>query len=362
MSFQPPKMPMPPVRDPRKIAQARVQQKITPLKNPRYVIPLAAVAVAGIAGAVARWLSGNWVTVLLFVLAVLFAGLLAWLVYMVLSRERSQRLERGIGDEGALAERRSSESVQESLASLDESFERGLADLRHSRLSGDVYALPWYLVIGEPGTGKSYALHNSGLEIPAIYSRPQAPPPTDNLSWWFTNQAILLDTAGRYRASDAPEDHKEWRRLLRLLRQHRSQMPINGVVLALSARALLVEEGSAFEAFAHRLRRRLNEIVDELGIDPPIYLLITGADAIEGFVDFAGALPPAALSEAFGWTNSQRRFPDAGDLVGRGLEQVRARLDALLPQVLMREPDAARRRRIFVLPQEIEAVAQRLWG
>ena len=112
MSFQPPKLPMPPVRDPRKIAQARVQQKITPLKNPRYVIPLAAVAIAGIAGGVARWLSGNWITVVLFVLAVLFAGLLAWLVYMVLSRERSQRLERGIGDEGAVAERRSSESVR----------------------------------------------------------------------------------------------------------------------------------------------------------------------------------------------------------------------------------------------------------
>ena len=142
MSFQPPTS-IPPLRDPRKVAQARFQQTVTPLKNPSYVIPMVAVSIASVAGGVARWLSGNWLTALLFVLAVLFAGLLAWLIYMVLSRERKQRLERGIGEEGQIAERRGAESVQASMASLDQSFERGLADLRQSRLSGDVYALPW---------------------------------------------------------------------------------------------------------------------------------------------------------------------------------------------------------------------------
>jgi len=351
---------LPPIRDPRKVAKAELDTRTAPLKNPLYVIPLVAGFVAIGVGGVARWLSGNWITALLFVLVVLFAGLLAWLIYLVLSRERAQRLERGIGDDGAVAARRGAEEVQASLEGLEESFARGLADLRASKLSGDPYALPWYLVIGEPGTGKSAALHASGLEMPALYARPQALAPTEHLSWWFTNQAILLDTTGRYLASDDPDDQKEWRRLLRLLRQHRSQLPINGVALALSARSLMLDEPAAFEGFASRLRRRLNEIVDELGVDPPIYLLVTGCDAIAGFTDFAGALPPSSLAEAFGWTNSQRRFPDAGQIVDKGLERVRAQLDLLLPQVLMRESDADRRRRILLLPQEIEAIAQKI--
>jgi len=233
-------------------------------------------------------------------------------------------------------------------------------ELRQSRLAGDVYALPWLLVIGEPQVGKSCALQVSGLEIPAVYGRTRAPDPTPHLEWWFTNQAVVLDTAGRYLASEDPADDKEWQRLLRLIRQSRSQLPLNGIVLAVSANALLAGDGAALDGLAHRLRRRLNEIVDELGIDPPIYLLVTGADQIEGFTDFAAALPPANASEAFGFTNTERRFPDAGDLVTRGIDAVRTRLDGFLAHLLMREPDPERRRRIFLLPQEIEEVGRSL--
>jgi type VI secretion system protein ImpL len=54
---------------------------------------------------------------------------------------------------------------------LDVSFARALAFLRQRvALSDHRYGLPWYLVLGESGSGKSAALAGSGLTLP--FGRP----------------------------------------------------------------------------------------------------------------------------------------------------------------------------------------------
>ena len=54
--------------------------------------------------------------------------------------------------------------------------------------------------------------------------------------WWFTEDAVLIDTAGRYTTqdSDAEADKKSWLSFLSLLKTNRAKQPINGVILAIS--------------------------------------------------------------------------------------------------------------------------------
>ena len=54
--------------------------------------------------------------------------------------------------------------------------------------------------------------------------------------WWFTDEAVLIDTAGRYTTqdSDAKADRRSWLAFLDMLSQNRPRQPINGVIVAIS--------------------------------------------------------------------------------------------------------------------------------
>ena len=57
-------------------------------------------------------------------------------------------------------------------------------------------------MIGAPGAGKTTALLNAGLEFPLTDSlgkeAVRGVGGTRHCDWWFTDSAVLIDTAGRY--------------------------------------------------------------------------------------------------------------------------------------------------------------------
>jgi type VI secretion system protein ImpL len=97
-----------------------------------------------------------------------------------------------------------------------------------AKLGGDerrnLYELPWYVIIGPPGSGKTTALVNSGLHFPLAAQlgagAVRGVGGTRNCDWWFTDQAVLLDTAGRYTTQDshATVDKAAWLGFLDLLK------------------------------------------------------------------------------------------------------------------------------------------------
>ncbi|MBJ3225202.1 type VI secretion system membrane subunit TssM, partial [Salmonella enterica subsp. enterica serovar Bovismorbificans] len=146
-----------------------------------------------------------------------------------------------------------------------------------------LYELPWFMVVGSPGDGKTTALLNTGLQFPLAEQMEQTSRiltvpggGTLHCDWWFTNEAVLIDTAGRYarhddggEASAAQRNAGEWQGFLGLLRKHRPGAPLNGVILTLNVADLTAQSPAERLAACAALRARLAELRETLGIRFP---------------------------------------------------------------------------------------------
>jgi len=251
---------------------------------------------------------------------------------------------------------------------LRRQFEDAVARLRKDRKGGGLYQLPWYVIIGPPGSGKTTALVNSGLRFPAEQEAGRRAVRgvggTRNCDWWFTDDAILLDTAGRYTTQDSDRlaDSDGWAQFLQLLKKHRRRQPINGVLVAYSASDLMTRSEGELEGDIGAIRQRLDELHRNLGVTLPIYLLITKTDLISGFREYFDDLDAAGRTQAWGVT-----FPLEDSASGRALGQLPAEFDALVARLNQRlfarmqaEKDPRRRATLFAFPQQFGALKARV--
>jgi type VI secretion system protein ImpL len=246
-------------------------------------------------------------------------------------------------------------------AQLRERFEEALATLKQQKKRGGpgLYELPWYVIIGAPGSGKTTALKYSGLKFPLEQRTGRGAlrgvGGTRNCDWWFTEEAVLLDTAGRYTTqdSDASADSAGWAEFLALLKKYRKRRPLNGVLLAISAHDLLTQGQAGREAHVAAARRRLNELNKELRIQLPVYVLVTKCDLLAGFSEYFEDMSQEARAQVFGVT-----FPREVTLKGNAAGEFPAEFDAIVTRLNQRvfarledERDHRRRARIFGFPQ-----------
>jgi len=249
-------------------------------------------------------------------------------------------------------------------ALLEKGMQDALAALRRSGGRRNfLYEVPWYLIIGPPGAGKTTALANSGLPFPlAVSGTAQSVPGvggTRNCDWWFTDGAVLLDTAGRFTTqdSDADRDRKGWLDFLALLKKYRGIQPINGAIVAVSVADLLTLGQNELDAQAKEIRNRLDELHERLKIDFPVYVLFTKADLVSGFMEFFGDCSEAERQEVWGTTFqlADRTRNPAGDATAE-LEQLIRRLSESLPDRLQEETDPAARIAAFGFPAQMSCL------
>jgi type VI secretion system protein ImpL len=251
---------------------------------------------------------------------------------------------------------------------LSERFSRAVASLRKSGLSASLYDLPWYVIIGAPGSGKTTALLNAGLEFPLEAEFGKDPLKgiggTRNCDWWITRDAILLDTAGRFTTQDSSTtaDRAGWQAFLELLKQYRRRRPINGVLLAISLADLMDGDDTARIAHAHLVKRRLSELRASLQIPFPVYVLLTKADLISGFTEYFDDLNADGRAQVWGFT-----FPLSDSQDGNPIDQMPQELGALVARLqervverLAAERDAARRAAVHAFPAQIGGLARQL--
>lgn len=252
---------------------------------------------------------------------------------------------------------------------LRERFEEAVAALKQKRRSGhSLYELPWYVIIGAPGSGKTTALVNSGLHFPLEQRSGRGAlrgvGGTRNCDWWFTDEAVFLDTAGRYTTqdSDAGADSAGWKEFLGLLRKYRKRRPVNGVILTISARDLMLQGHGTPEGHVEAARRRLVELNGELQIQLPVYLMVTKCDLVAGFTEYFDDLNQEGRAQVWGVT-----FPYDQTRKGEAPNAFPAEFDALMTRLNERvfarvedDRDVRRRTRVFGFPQQMASLRDSL--
>jgi type VI secretion system protein ImpL len=209
------------------------------------------------------------------------------------------------------------EGVEDDQRKLREKMQEAIRTLQQSpdlRKQGGLplYAVPWYLLIGPSQSGKTTLLRAVASSFPPFEGPTlSVDAPTQNCDWWFFNTAIVLDTAGSYALPTKGErDSTQWFRFLQLLRYNHELLPINGLIVAIGADMLTAKREEDLRLEAGELREWIDEAIRELGVDFPIYLLITRCDLIEGFTEFFGCLPESVQKQAFGYMRETRPGAD----------------------------------------------------
>jgi type VI secretion system protein ImpL len=250
-------------------------------------------------------------------------------------------------------------------AQLRERFEEAIGALKANRgRNYSLYSEPWYVIIGAPGSGKTTLLQNSGLQFPLAqrFGRDavRGVGGTRNCDWWFTDEAIFLDTAGRFTTqdSDPGSDARGWREFLALLKKYRSRRPLNGIILTVSVGDLLTLTAPGRDAQIAATRRRLDELKRELGIRLPIYLLVTKCDLMAGFTEYFDDQSAEERKQVWGVTvpYEQTLNGRAPELFGDEFDRLVARLNERMWQRLEDEQEARRRAKIFSFPQQLAAL------
>jgi type VI secretion system protein ImpL len=223
-----------------------------------------------------------------------------------------------------------------------------------------LYEMPWYVFIGAPGSGKTTALLNAGLNFPLTEKLGQASVRgvggTRNCDWWFSDEAVLIDTAGRYATQDSDKDTDAaaWDTFLGLLKSARPRQPINGVLLTVSVTDLLTATPEERKTQAAKLRGRMQELRQRLGVSAPVYVLVTKADLIAGFNESFNTLGKEQRDQVFGFS-----FPlttsQGGDVIAEFMGEYAAlekRLRERLIERMEAESDPLKRATVFAFPQQ----------
>jgi type VI secretion system protein ImpL len=229
-----------------------------------------------------------------------------------------------------------------------------------------VYQLPWYAFIGAPGSGKTTALINAGLTFPLAEQFGKAAirgvGGTRNCDWWFTNEAVLIDTAGRYTTQESNQsiDKAEWQGFLGLLKKFRPRQPLNGVLLTVSIADLLQMTAQEREVHAATLKARLNELREGLGVQFPVYVLVTKTDLLSGFTEYFLNYTREERAQVWGCTlpyTPDRTEPIAvRESFAREFDLLYKRLNDGMHQRLLDEPDLSRRALSYTLPQQLVGI------
>lgn len=218
--------------------------------------------------------------------------------------------------------------VAEVIAALS----KGRAQLLAKVPTADARAqMPRYLFLGEAGAGKTALLGGSGLSIPLGDTEP-APGDRSACNVWLLGKALVVEVAGRLLFTDEGRPAKEdaFKTVLSSMRSGRPERPIDGVLIAVPCVELAPDaEGRASERKrkAAVLRSAIVLAQQALGMNVPIYVIVTQSDRLAGFRSLGEEIPSAMRDDMLGWSSPYESFSERSeDWIDEAIETIRSGL------------------------------------
>ncbi len=334
---------------------------------------IAAVGGGGFVGALAL-LKWNPTAIAVVIAGLALVALLLVLyrqVLKLLAKRKAAPMAQALSSNSAAAPQGISDPARRArLDDLRKNFENGVEKFRAA--GKNLYSLPWYLLVGEPGSGKTEAVRHCNVGFPpGLQDQLQGVGGTINMNWWFTNHAVILDTAGRLMFEEVePGSTNEWQEFLKLLRKTRPNCPVNGMLLVIPAESLIKDTADAIERKGGKIAQQLDQIQRALGVRFPVFVVITKCDLINGFREFFDDMKdPQLQHQILGWSNpAPLDEPFNAEQIEQHLASVqkrlvRRRLGLLLDPVHTEDPSARRTDEVdalFAFPEALMKIAPRL--
>ena len=330
----------------------------------RYIMLASLLAVPIMAGlALGSTLKGKiLIIVITFVTLLVLLGIFL-LIMSIRKKKRGNQLSKAL--------QKDADSLEISgIESMRSNFEEGIEKLR--KAGKNVYDLPWFLMAGQAGSGKTEAIRRSHAKEdfpPGLNDLMQGVGGTLNMNWWFTNLGIVLDTAGRvFEEKVEAGKTNEWQEFLKMLKRVRKNTPINGFLLAIPADSLIRDDLSEIEKKASHVAEQITLVQNVLGVRFPVFILITKSDFIPGFREFVENITePNLQQQMLGWSNPNGLDePFEPEHVDKYLDDVIAKLKKRrLTYLLDPRPSEGKKRlddldALFAFPEELKAAVPNL--
>ena len=290
----------------------------------------------------------------------LFIGI--WLVSIFIVRKRSNQFKKALDSQGG-----QDQSRQLEIEELRTKMNAAISSLKSSELgtshrgNAALYALPWFMIIGPSAAGKTTLLRNSGLSFPYAHDNDidiRGFGGTRNCDWWFSNEAVLLDTAGRYTTEQ--DDHEEWLAFLSMLKKHRRRQPLNGAVVAISLSVLLTADSQEVERHVKIIRDRIDELSVRLGCIFPIYIVFTKCDLLYGFNAYFADLDEKEREQVWGVWMGHDKDGDFTNVFHRKMTDIYNRLCEIRIHKLSMVRNMGAKGELFDFPAQFDAAKDRL--
>ena len=156
---------------------------------------------------------------------------------------------------------------------------------RHAR-----YSVPFYLVAGPPGSGKSSILEDTEQRFSASAE-------IGETVWRVGRDAVFIE-------SSAGAIDGQLSAVADLLRAVRSKLPLNGVVLVVSPADLTLADPTEQRFMAQSVAKALRELDETLNSRAPLYLLLSKIDLVPGFKEFFDRYETDERIQPWGFTLS----------------------------------------------------------
>lgn len=331
----------------------------------KYIIAFVVIAIAW---TVVYVLQLPWIYAIAATLLVFLVLLAIFLYRRYRALKAAREIEKALNAQAEEQARSVRPEQQAEVRAMQAEVNRALAALKNSRLgkggADALYALPWYVIIGPPGAGKTTALRNSGIPFPYMSAQTgggvRGVGGTRNCEWWLTNEGVLLDTAGRYTTED--DDRDEWLSFLDLLKKNRPAKPLNGIIVAVSVAELSTAREQQVEAVARRVRERVDEVQARLQLSLPVYVLFTKCDLVQGFSEYFDDLRKSERGQIWGFTVPLARPADAtpSSLFTERFEEMVNTVEKRMLRRVSQEANIARREAVYQFPQQFASLKQNL--
>lgn len=232
----------------------------------------------------------------------------SYVLYKYIKHLKSLQKQDKLVAEIAASDDDANQAIDAEANALKEKFKTAFAALKEAKGGPQsLTEIPWYMIIGSPGAGKTTLLSNSGLPFPLAGKLDnkvlQGVGGTKNCDWWITEEAVLLDTAGRYSSQDSFQkvDESGWRNFLSLIKRYRKK-PISGLLVSVSMTDIIHLNEYELSQQLSQIKQRIAEVNDYFNTRFPIYLVITKSDMLAGFTQFFESFSHKEREQAFGVT------------------------------------------------------------